>query len=130
MEHVNSQLHRHSRVVGKRPCISGRKLGVGLQDAMLRCHAEVVGSHPAPKTIDVHDRLGVHVKLGDDSLRFGIGVTLFYRDPLTDNLPPSPAATYGTWYVSAPVAPTTTSSRLWALSGIAIEQTDLYASLG
>ncbi len=68
------------------------KLGTRAEAGVLRLPAEVVDEaiRTAPKTIDVHDRLGNHIfRLGDDSLRFGIGVTaLFYQDPLTDELTP------------------------------------------
>jgi len=41
----------------------------------------------APKTIDVYDRRGEpKLKLGEDRLRFGVGVTaLFYQNPVDDN---------------------------------------------
>lgn len=44
----------------------------------------------APGCIDIHDRLGnPAMRLGADRTRFGIGVTsLYYQDPLTDQLIP------------------------------------------
>ncbi len=44
----------------------------------------------APTTIDIFNRNGVPViRLGDDSTRFGIGVTnLFYQDPINDKILP------------------------------------------
>jgi len=44
----------------------------------------------APSTIDVYDRRGnLRFRLGDDRTRFGIGVTtLYYQDPMTDELVP------------------------------------------
>jgi trimethylamine--corrinoid protein Co-methyltransferase len=68
------------------------QLSVKAEDGILKLPAEVIQEaiRTAPKTIDVYDRLGHHVfKLGDDRLRFGIGVTaLFYQDPLTDDVTP------------------------------------------
>jgi trimethylamine---corrinoid protein Co-methyltransferase len=69
-----------------------QKLSEKAEADVLRLSPEVVEEsiRTAPKTIDVFDRLGNHVfKLGDDRLRFGIGVTaLFYQDPLTDDVAP------------------------------------------
>jgi len=44
----------------------------------------------APGLIDIHNRAGeLAFRLGEDRLRFGIGVTtLYYQDPLTDELSP------------------------------------------
>ncbi|MBN1537052.1 MAG: trimethylamine methyltransferase family protein [Anaerolineales bacterium] len=44
----------------------------------------------APSVIDIFDRTGKHIfSLGNDRIRFGIGVTtLFYQDPVTDDVTP------------------------------------------
>jgi trimethylamine--corrinoid protein Co-methyltransferase len=44
----------------------------------------------SPSTIDIYNRLGKQIiHLGDDTTRFGIGVTnLFYQDPLDDSIQP------------------------------------------
>lgn len=68
------------------------KLGARAEADVLRLPPEVVEDaiRTAPKVIPVHDRLGNLVfRLGDDRLRFGVGVTaLFYQDPLTDDVTP------------------------------------------
>ncbi|MFO7662072.1 MAG: trimethylamine methyltransferase family protein [Chloroflexota bacterium] len=69
-----------------------KKLGTKAEADVLKLPEEVVldAIRTAPKVINIFDRLGNHVfKLGDDRLRFGIGVTaLFYQDPLTDKVTP------------------------------------------
>jgi len=66
------------------------KLGLKSQDRMLKFPAEVVEEaiKSAPKTIDVFDRRGEYkFKLGDERLRFGVGVTaLFYQNPVDEKL--------------------------------------------
>lgn len=66
-----------------------RHLGTKAIDDVLRIPLDVVemAIRSAPKTIDVFDRRGEHAfGLGNDRLRFGVGVTaLFYQDPVTDN---------------------------------------------
>jgi trimethylamine--corrinoid protein Co-methyltransferase len=44
----------------------------------------------APSVIDIYDRSGERIfSLGNDRIRFGIGVTtLFYQDPCTDDVTP------------------------------------------
>lgn len=44
--------------------------------------------HSSPQTINIYDRRGeLRFTLGEDSTRFGIGVTnLYYQDPLTDDV--------------------------------------------
>lgn len=68
------------------------KLGAAARADVLRLPPEVVEDaiRSAPKVIPVYDRLGNLVfRLGDDRLRFGVGVTaLFYQDPLTDDVTP------------------------------------------
>ena len=68
------------------------KLGAKASADVLRLPPEVVEEaiRSAPKVIEVFDRAGNSVfRLGDDRLRFGIGVTaLFYQEPLTDDLTP------------------------------------------
>jgi trimethylamine--corrinoid protein Co-methyltransferase len=70
-----------------------KKLGSqALQDGRVRIPREVVewAIQSAPSTIDVYNRRGDFAfRLGDDRTRFGIGVTtLFYQDPVTDELTP------------------------------------------
>lgn len=66
------------------------KLGLKSQDRIIKFPPEVVEEaiKSAPKTIDVYDRRGEHkMKLGDDRLRFGVGVTaLFYQNPVDETL--------------------------------------------
>ena len=61
-------------------------------DRTVRLEADLVEEaiRSAPAGIPVHDRLGRHVlSLGDDRLRFGIGVTaLYYQEPGDDHLVP------------------------------------------
>ena len=68
------------------------KLGARAAADVLRLPSEVIEDaiRTAPKVIPVYDRLGNPIfRLGDDRLRFGIGVTaLFYQDPLTDDVTP------------------------------------------
>lgn len=68
------------------------KLGSKAEVDVVKLPGEIVEEaiRAAPKTIAIFDRRGNHVfKLGDDRLRFGIGVTaLFYQDPLTDDVTP------------------------------------------
>jgi trimethylamine--corrinoid protein Co-methyltransferase len=70
-----------------------KRLGRGaVQDGRVRIPRQVVewAIQSAPSTIDVYNRRGDFVfRLGDDRTRFGIGVTtLFYQDPITDELTP------------------------------------------
>jgi trimethylamine--corrinoid protein Co-methyltransferase len=70
-----------------------KKLGsTAVQDGRVRIPREIVewAIQSAPSTIDVYNRRGDFAfRLGDDRTRFGIGVTtLFYQDPLTDELTP------------------------------------------
>jgi trimethylamine--corrinoid protein Co-methyltransferase len=70
-----------------------QKLGPGaVQDGRVRIPPQVVewAIQSAPSTIDVYNRRGDFAfRLGDDRTRFGIGVTtLFYQDPITDELTP------------------------------------------
>lgn len=67
-----------------------RKLGLKSQDRIIKFPPEIIEEaiRSAPKTIDVYDRRGEHkLKLGDDRLRFGVGVTaLFYQNPFDETL--------------------------------------------
>ena len=67
-----------------------QKLGLKSQDHIIKFPPEIVEEaiKSAPKTIDVYDRRGEHkLKLGEDRLRFGVGVTaLFYQEPVNDKL--------------------------------------------
>jgi trimethylamine---corrinoid protein Co-methyltransferase len=67
-----------------------RKLGVKSQDRIVKFQPEIVEEaiSSAPKNIDVYDRRGNHqMKLGEDRLRFGVGVTaLFYQNPYDETL--------------------------------------------
>ena len=66
------------------------KLGLKSQDRIIKFPPDVVEEaiKSAPKTIDVYDRRGEHkLKLGEDRLRFGVGVTaLFYQNPVDETL--------------------------------------------
>jgi trimethylamine---corrinoid protein Co-methyltransferase len=66
------------------------KLNLKSQDRIIKFPPEVVEDaiKSAPKTIDVYDRRGEHkLKLGEDRLRFGVGVTaLFYQNPVDETL--------------------------------------------
>ncbi|MDO9301078.1 MAG: trimethylamine methyltransferase family protein, partial [Anaerolineales bacterium] len=66
------------------------KLGLRSQDRIIKFPPEVVEEaiKSAPKMIDVYDRRGEHkLKLGEDRLRFGVGVTaLFYQNPVDEKL--------------------------------------------
>jgi len=67
-----------------------RKWGIPADDRLVRIPAEVteaaLGS--APKRIDIYDRRGNSAfQLGEDRLRFGVGVTaLYYQEPVHDKL--------------------------------------------
>jgi len=67
-----------------------RKLGIKSQDRIVKFQPEIVEEaiESAPKNIDVYDRRGNHkMKLGEDRLRFGVGVTaLFYQNPFDETL--------------------------------------------
>ncbi|MCA2001093.1 MAG: trimethylamine methyltransferase family protein [Chloroflexi bacterium] len=67
-----------------------RKLGLKSADRRIKFPPEVVEEaiQSAPKTIDVYDRRGeFKFKLGDDRLRFGVGVTaLYYQNPVDETL--------------------------------------------
>ena len=67
-----------------------QKLGLKSQDRIIKFPPEIVEEaiKSAPKTIDVYDRRGEHkLKLGEDRLRFGVGVTaLFYQEPVDETL--------------------------------------------
>ena len=67
-----------------------KKLGLKSQDRIIKFPPEVVEDaiKSAPKTIDVYDRRGEHkLDLGEDRLRFGVGVTaLFYQNPVDETL--------------------------------------------
>lgn len=66
------------------------KLGIKSQDRIVKFQPEIVEEaiKSAPKSIDVFDRRGNHkMKLGEDRLRFGVGVTaLFYQNPFDETL--------------------------------------------
>ncbi len=68
-----------------------RKLGLKqLKDRIIKFPPEVVEEaiKSAPKTIDIYDRRGEHkLKLGENRLSFGVGVTaLFYQNPVDEKL--------------------------------------------
>lgn len=66
------------------------KLGLKSQDRIIKFPPAVVEEaiQSAPKTIDVYDRRSeLRLKLGEDRLRFGVGVTaLFYQNPVDETL--------------------------------------------
>jgi trimethylamine--corrinoid protein Co-methyltransferase len=66
------------------------KLGLKSQDCIIKFPPEIVEDaiKSVPKTIGVYDRRGEHkLNLGDDRLRFGVGVTaLFYQNPVDETL--------------------------------------------
>ncbi|MEW6404273.1 MAG: trimethylamine methyltransferase family protein [Chloroflexota bacterium] len=66
------------------------KLGLKSQDRIIKFPPEVVEDaiQSAPHTIDVYDRRGEHkLKLGENRLSFGVGVTaLFYQNPVDEKL--------------------------------------------
>jgi trimethylamine---corrinoid protein Co-methyltransferase len=66
------------------------KLGLKAEDRIIKFPPEIVEEaiKSAPKTIDIYDRRGEHkLKLGEDRLRFGVGVTaLFYQNPVDETL--------------------------------------------
>lgn len=71
--------------------ILARRIGENHIDGEhVRIPAELVewAIHAAPQTVQIYDRKGNPAFcLGNDRTRFGIGVTtLFYQDPITDNL--------------------------------------------
>jgi trimethylamine--corrinoid protein Co-methyltransferase len=111
-----------------------KKLGTKAEADVLRLPAEVVEEaiRTAPKTIDVYDRRGNHVfRLGDDRLRFGIGVTaLFYQDPLTDNLTPFTRRHMQDMVrLGSRLPHYDVISTVGIVQDVPVELTDLYASL-
>jgi trimethylamine--corrinoid protein Co-methyltransferase len=110
------------------------KLGAKAEEDVLRLPAEVVEEaiRTAPKTIDIYDRLGNPVfKLGDDRLRFGIGVTaLFYQDPLTDDVTPFTRGHMRDMVrLGSRLPHYDVISTVGIVQDVAVELTDLYASL-
>ena len=67
-----------------------RKWGIRAEERLVRIPAEVTESAigSAPKQIDLYDRRGNPAfQLGEDRLRFGVGVTaLYYQEPIHDKL--------------------------------------------
>jgi trimethylamine--corrinoid protein Co-methyltransferase len=67
-----------------------RKWGIRADERLVKIPPEITEAaiNSAPKRIDIHDRLGNPAfQLGEDRLRFGIGVTaLYYQEPVHDNL--------------------------------------------
>jgi trimethylamine--corrinoid protein Co-methyltransferase len=67
-----------------------QKLGLKSQERIIKFPPEIVEDaiKSAPKTIDVYDRRGeFKFRLGEDRLRFGVGVTaLFYQEPVNEKL--------------------------------------------
>src|SRR5690606_29577038 len=67
-----------------------RKLGIRSQDRIVKFQPEVVEAaiESVPKHINIYNRRGEHVtNLGEDRLRFGVGVTaLFYQNPYDETL--------------------------------------------
>lgn len=110
------------------------KLGQRAEADVLRLPAEVVEDalRSAPKVIPVYDRLGNPVfQLGDDTLRFGIGVTaLFYQDPLTDDLTPFTRGHMRDLVrLGSSLPHYDVISTVGIVQDVPVEQTDLYASL-
>lgn len=67
-----------------------RRWGIRAEDRLVRIPAEVTEAalKSAPRHIDIHDRRGQFAfQLGEDRLRFGVGVTaLYYQEPVHDKL--------------------------------------------
>lgn len=110
------------------------KLGARAENDTVCLPAEVVEDaiRTAPKTIDVYDRLGNYVfKLGDDRLRFGVGVTaLFYQDPLTDDPTPFTCRHMQDMVRLGSCLPHyDVISTVGIVQDVPVELTDLYASL-
>jgi trimethylamine--corrinoid protein Co-methyltransferase len=67
-----------------------RKLALKSQGRIIKIPPEIVEDSisAAPKVVDIFDRRGeFKFKLGEDRLRFGVGVTaLFYQEPVDDKL--------------------------------------------
>ena len=111
-----------------------QKLGTKAEADVLRLPTEVVEEaiHTAPKVIEVYDRIGNPVfRLGDDQLRFGIGVTaLFYQDPLTDDLTPFTRRHMQYMVRLGSALPHyDVISTVGIVQDVPVAQTDLYASL-
>jgi len=110
------------------------KLGTRAKADVLCLPPEVVEEaiRSAPKVIDVFDRAGNPVfRLGDDRLRFGIGVTaLFYQDPLTDDPTPFTRRHMQDMVRLGGALPHyDVVSTVGIVQDVPVEQTDLYASL-
>ncbi len=110
------------------------KLGTRAEGDVLRLPAEVVEEaiRSAPKVIPVFDRRGAPVfRLGDDSLRFGIGVTaLFYQDPMTDDLTPFTRSHMRDMVrLGSRLPHYDVISTVGIVQDVPVEMTDLYASL-
>ena len=110
------------------------KLGQRAEADVLRLPAEVVEDalRTAPKVIPVYDRLGNPIfRLGDDTLRFGIGVTaLFYQDPRTDDVTPFTRAHMRDMVrLGSRLPHYDVVSTVGIVQDVPVEQTDLYASL-
>jgi len=111
-----------------------KRLGATARDDILQLPPEVVEEalRGAPKTIDVYDRAGRPVfTLGDDRLRFGIGVTaLFYQDPLTDDVTPFTRRHMQDMVRLGSALPYyDVISTVGIVQDVPVELTDLYASL-
>jgi len=67
-----------------------QKLGLKAEGRLIKFTSEIVEEaiKSAPRTIDVYNRRGdLKLKLGEDRLRFGVGVTsLFYQNPYDETL--------------------------------------------
>jgi len=110
------------------------KLRQKAEAGVLRLPAEVVEEaiRSAPKVTPIYDRLGNPVfRLGDDSLRFGIGVTaLFYQDPLTDDLTPFTRGHMRDMVrLGSRLPHYDVISTVGIVQDVPVELTDLYASL-
>ena len=110
------------------------KLGARAEADVLRLPPEVVEEaiRSAPKVIPVYDRRGNPVfRLGDDRLRFGIGVTaLFYQEPLTDDLTPFTRRHMQDMVRLGSALPHyDVISTVGIVQDVPVAQTDLYASL-
>lgn len=109
-------------------------LGTRAEADVLRLPPERVEEaiRTAPKSFDVYDRRGNFVfKLGDDSLRFGVGVTaLFYQDPLTDDVTPFTCANMRDMVrLGSHLPHYDVISTVGIVQDVPVELTDLYASL-
>jgi len=110
------------------------KLGSRAEADVLRLPPEIIEEaiRSAPKVIEVYDRAGnLTFRLGDDRLRFGVGVTaLFYQDPLTDDITPFTRRHMQDMVRLGGALPHyDVISTVGIVQDVPVELTDLYASL-